>query len=325
VPGRSHALAAWFCALLAIAAGFPAAAQPWPARPLRLVVAFPPGGTNDIVARSVAQRLTERLGHPVVVENRPGANGAIGAEAAAKAPADGYTLFVAAVNHVVLPSLYPKLPYDIERDFTPVVLLATVPIVVTLHPSVPASSIAELISLAKAKPGALNYASSGNGAGTHLAGELFKMQAGVSLTHVPYKGSGPAMSDLVGGQVQLMFADLPSVSAQIKAGRLKVLAVGSPRPSRLVPDLPTVSASGLPGYEAYTWVGILAPTGTPRDIVVRLNAEATAALERQDLKDALAAQGAEAAPGSPEQFGNHLRDELAKWARVVRTAGIRAD
>jgi tripartite-type tricarboxylate transporter receptor subunit TctC len=182
-----------------------------------------------------------------------------------------------------------------------------------------------LISLAKAKPGALNYASSGNGAGTHLAGELFKMQAGVSLTHVPYKGSGPAMSDLVGGQVQLMFADLPSVSAQIKAGRLKVLAVGSPRPSRLVPDLPTVSASGLPGYEAYTWVGILAPTGTPRDIVVRLNAEATAALERQDLKDALAAQGAEAAPGSPEQFGNHLRDELAKWARVVRTAGIRAD
>jgi tripartite-type tricarboxylate transporter receptor subunit TctC len=304
---------------------FSVAGQTWPAKPLRLIVAFPPGGTNDIVARSVAQRLSERLGQTMLVENRPGANGALGADIAAKSSADGYTLFIAAVNHVVLPALYAKLPYDIDRDFVPVVLLATVPIVVVVHPAVPANSIVELIALAKAKPGTLNYASSGNGAGTHLAGELFKMQAGVSMTHVPYKGSGPAITDLIGGQVQLMFADLPSASPQIKAGKLRVLAVGSPRSSPLVPELPTVSASGLPGYEAYTWVGIMAPAGTSKEIVVRLNAEAVAALERQDLKDALAAQGAEAAPGTPEQFGAHVKSELAKWARVVKTAGIRAD
>jgi tripartite-type tricarboxylate transporter receptor subunit TctC len=277
------------------------------------------------VARSVAQKMSERLGQQMVVENRPGANGALGAEAAAKSAPDGYTLFIAAVNHVVLPSLYAKLPYDIEKDFAPVVLLATVPIVVTVNPGVPAHSIAELIALAKAKPGALNYASSGNGAGTHLAGELFKMQAGVNLTHVPYKGSGPAMTDLLGGQVQLMFADLPSANSQIKGGKLRALAVGSPQPSPLVPGLPTVAASGLPGYEAYTWVGIMAPAGTPRDIVARLNADAVAVLGRQDLKDTLAGQGAEAAPGTPEQFGSHVKSELAKWAQVVKTAGIRAD
>lgn len=311
--------------LAALAMPLSALAQSFPAKPVRLIVAFPPGGTNDIVARSVAQRLSERLGQQMVVENRPGANGALGAEVAAKSAPDGYTLFIAAVNHVVLPSLFPKLGYDIERDFTPVVLLATVPIVVTVHPSLPVKSVADLIALAKAKPGVLNYASSGNGGGTHLAGELFKMQAGVNLTHVPYKGSGPAMTDLIGGQVQLMFADLPAATGQIEAGKLRALAVGSPRPSALVPDLPTVSASGLPGYEAYTWVGIMAPAGTPREIVLRLNAEAVAALGRQDLKDALAAQGAEAAPGTPGQFGAHVKTELAKWAQVVKTAGIRAD
>jgi len=303
----------------------PAAAQNWPAKPLRLIVAFPPGGTNDIVARSVAQRMSERLGQSMVVENRPGANGALGAEAAAKSPADGYTLFIAAVNHVVLPALYAKLPYDIERDFTPVVLLATVPIVVTVNPAVPANSIAELIALAKAKPGALNYGSSGNGAGTHLAGELFKMQAGVSLTHVPYKGSGPAMTDLMGGQIQLMFADLPSASPQIKGGKIRALAIGTPQPSFLAPGLATVSASGLPGYEAYTWVGIMAPAGIPKEIVTRLNADAVAALERQELRDTLAAQGAEAAPGTPEQLGAHVKSELAKWSKVVKAAGIKAD
>ena len=302
-----------------------ALAQGYPAKPMRLIVAFPPGGTNDIVARSVAQRLSERLGQQMVVENRPGANGALGAEVAAKSAPDGYTLFIAAVNHVVLPSLYPRLPYDIERDFTPVVLLAVVPIVVTVNPSLPAKSVADLIALAKARPGALNYASSGNGAGTHLAGELFKMQAGVNLTHVPYKGSGPAMIDLIGGQVQLMFADLPSATSQIKGGKLRALAVGSPRPSPLVPELPTVAASGLPGYEAYTWVGIMAPAGTPKEIVARINTEAVAALGRADLKEALAAQGAEAAPGTPEQFGAHIKSELAKWSQVVKTAGIRAD
>jgi tripartite-type tricarboxylate transporter receptor subunit TctC len=314
-----------FLLLLGAFLALPAAGQTWPAKPLRLIVAFPPGGTNDIVARSVAQRLSERLGQSMLVENRPGANGALGADVAAKSAPDGYTLFIAAVNHVVLPALYAKLPYDIERDFAPVVLLATVPIVVVVHPGVPANSIAELIALAKAKPGTLNYASSGNGAGTHLAGELFKMQAGVSMTHVPYKGSGPAITDLIGGQVQLMFADLPSASPQIKAGKLRVLAVGSPRSSPLAPELATVSASGLPGYEAYTWVGIMAPAGTPKEIVTRLNTEAVAALERQDLKDALAAQGAEAAPGTPEQFGAHVKSELAKWAKVVKTAGIKAD
>lgn len=311
--------------LLALVAPLGAWAQAFPAKPVRLVVAFPPGGTNDIVARNVAQRLGERLGQQAVVENRPGASGMLGAEYAAKAAPDGHTLFVVAVNHTVLPALYAKVPYALEKDFTPVGLLATVPIVLTVHPSFAVHSVPELIARAKARPGALNYASSGNGGGTHLAAELFKQQAGVFITHIPYKGSGPAVTDLIGGQVELMFADLPAAISHIRAGKLRALGIGSPQPSALMPDLKPIAASGLPGYQAYTWVGLLAPTGTPREVVARLNADTAAVLARPDLKDALAAAGAEAAPGTPEQFGTHIRAELAKWAKLIQASNIKPD
>ena len=300
-------------------------AQAFPSKPVRLVVAFPPGGTNDIVARNVAQRLSERLGQQAVVENRPGASGMLGAEAAAKSPADGHTLFVAAVNHTVLPALYAKVPYDLEKDFAPVGLLATVPIVLTVHPSLPVNSVPELVARAKARPGALNYASSGNGGGTHLAAELFKLQAGVFITHIPYKGSGPAITDLMGGQVDLMFADLPAAISHIRAGKLRALGIGSPQPSALMPELKPIAASGLPGYQAYTWVGLLAPAGTPREAIARLNADTVAVLGRADLREALAAAGAEAAPGTPEQFGAHVKSELAKWAKLIKSSNIKPD
>ncbi len=249
----------------------------------------------------------------------------VGAESVAKSAADGYTLLVIAVQHSVVPALYQKIAYDIERDFAPVALMANVPIVVTVRNTLQATSIPELMALARSKPGALNYASSGNGGATHLSAELFKRQARVDMTHVPYKGSGPAITDLIGGQVDLMFVDLPSAIAQIKAGKLRALGVASLQPTPLLPCVPPVASSGLPGYEAAAWSGIVAPAATPKEIVSRLNAEVAAALGRQDLKDLLMQQGAEAAPGTPEQFGAHLKSELEKWAGVVKSAGIKPD
>jgi len=280
---------ATFCVFLsALLAPFAVTAQPaYPSKPIHIVVPFPPGGANDIVARTVAPRLGERLGQQVMVENRPGASGIVGAEFVAKSAADGYTLLMAAVQHSVAPALYPKMSYDLERDLTPVALLAAVPMVVVVRPSLPVNSIAELIAYARAKPGALNAGSSGNGGAGHLSTELFKRRAGVNLVHIPYKGSGPAVADLLGGQIDLMFVDLPAVTAQIKAGKLRALAVCSKQPSTLMPDLPTVSSNGLPGYEAAAWTGVVAPAGTSKDIVTRLNAELLAVLARQDVKDIL--------------------------------------
>ena len=303
----------------------PAWSQAFPARPVRLVVPFPPGGPVDTVARTVAQRLTEAWGQTVVVDNRPGAGGQVGADNAAKSPGDGYTVLVCSIHHTVLPALKPKLPYDIEKDFVPLSFGARFPIVLVAHPSVEAKSLTELIALAKRSPGKLNYGSSGNGGGTHLAGELFNLQAGTQILHVPYKGSAPAMGDLLGGQVQLMFADAPTALPQVRAGKVRALGVAQAQRSELFPAVPTFGEAGLPGYEAYSWAGFVAPAGTPRDVAARLSQDIARVLALPDVKARLHDAGAEAAPGSADEFGRFLSAELAKWGRVVKAGNIQAD
>ncbi len=303
----------------------PAWAQSFPTRPVRLVVPFPPGGPVDTVARTVAQRLSETWGQAVVVDNRAGAGGMVGADHAAKSPADGSTVFVCSIHHAVLPALKPKLPYDIERDFVPLSFGARFPIVLVAHPSVDARTVAELIALDKRSPGKLNYGSSGNGGGTHLAGELFNLQAGTQLAHVPYKGSAPAMSDLLGGQVQLMFADAPTALPQVRAGKVRALGVANAQRSALFPGVPTFVEAGVAGYEAYSWAGFVAPAGTPREVAARLSADIGRALALPEVKARLHEAGAEAAPTSAEAFGRFLNDEITKWTRVVRSSNIQAD
>ncbi len=317
-----HTLVSFFAAL-AVAGG--AAAQSYPSKPIRFIVPFPPGGPVDAVARIVGQRISQSTGQAVTVENRAGAGGIVGAEIAAKAPADGYTVFVCAIHHSVLPSINAKLPYDFWRDFVSVGMGATFPIVVVANPSVPVNSLKELIAYAKANPGKLSYGSSGNGGGTHLAGELFKTLAGVDILHVPYKGSAPAMTDVLGGQVQLMFADGPTAVPQVKGGKVKALAVAQSKRSALVPDVPNAGEAGLPGYDAYSWAAFVAPAGTPPEIVQRLNAEIVKALSAPDMREAMLARGAEPQPGTPEQFTAFMRGEMTKWAKVVREANIKAD
>jgi tripartite-type tricarboxylate transporter receptor subunit TctC len=301
-------------------------AQPYPTKPIRLVVPFPAGGTTDVLARAAAQKLTESLGQAVIVDNRPGAGGNIGAELVAKSPPDGYTLLMGTVGtHAINPSLYPKMPYDHVRDFVPVILVAGVPNVLVINPALPVNSVQELIAYAKANPGKLNFASSGNGTSIHLSGELFKTMAGVQITHVPYKGSAPALQDLVGGQVQLMFDNLPSALALIKGGRLKALAVTSKERAPALPDVPTMAESGLPGFEASSWFGLLAPAGTPQSAIARLNAEIAKWLASPEAKEKLLAQGANAAGGTPEDFARHIAAETAKWQRVVKESGAKVD
>jgi tripartite-type tricarboxylate transporter receptor subunit TctC len=301
-------------------------AQSYPNHAIRLVVPFPAGGTTDILARAAAQKLTETLGQSVVVDNRPGAGGNIGSELVAKAAPDGYTLLMGTVGtHAINPSLYTKMPYDHIKDFVPVVLVAGVPNVLVVNPSLPINSVADLIKLAKAKPGTINFASSGSGTSIHLSGELFKTMAGVDMTHVPYKGSAPALQDLMGGQVQIMFDNLPSSLALIKAGKLRAIAVTSLKRAPALPDVPTIAESGLPGFEASSWFGILAPAGTPAPIVAKINAEVNKWLQSPDAKEQLLAQGAEAAGGSPEQFVAHIRAETDKWAKVVKASGAKVD
>ena len=319
----------WQCwglaaALVCFATG--ALAQPYPNHPIRLVVPFPAGGTTDILARDAAPKLTEVLGQPVVVDNRPGAGGNIGADLVAKSQPDGYTLLVGTVGtHAINPSLYAKMPYDHVKDFAPVVLVAGVPNVLVVNPSLPVNSVADLIKLAKSKPGSVNFASSGNGTSIHLSGELFKTMAGVDMTHVPYKGSAPALIDLVSGQVQVMFDNLPSSLPQIKAGKLRAIAVTSLKRSPALPDVPTISESGLPGFEASSWFGLLAPAGTPPAVVTRLNAEVNKWLQSPEGREQLLAQGAQAAGGTPEQFVAHIRAETDKWAKVVKASGAKVD
>ena len=308
------------------ALAFGAAAQTYPSKPIRIVVPFPAGGTTDVLARAVAQKLTESLGQAAVVDNRPGAGGNIGAELVAKAPPDGYTLLMGTVGtHAINPSLYPKMPYDHVKDFVPVILVAGVPNVLVINPSLPVNSVQELIAYAKANPGKLNFASSGNGTSIHLSGELFKTMAGVQMAHVPYKGSAPALQDLVGGQVQLMFDNLPSSLALIKAGKLKALAVTSLTRAAALPDVPTVAESGLPGFEASSWFGLLAPAATPQPVVVTLNTDVAKWLATPEAREKLLAQGANAAGGTPADFARHIAAETAKWQKVVKESGAKID
>jgi tripartite-type tricarboxylate transporter receptor subunit TctC len=310
-----------------LATAAPALAQKtdWPTKPVRFIVPFPPGGPVDTTARGFTQKLSESWGQQAIVENRAGAGGIVGAEAAAKSAPDGYTFFVGSIHHSVLPGLNPKLPYNVEKDLVPVTFAAQFPIILVAHPSVPAKTVQELIAYAKQNPGKLAYGSAGNGGGTHLAGELFKTLAGVDLLHVPFKGSAPAMTDLLGGQVQLMFSDAPTALPHIKSGRVRALGVGSPKRSALVPDVPTIAESGVKGYDAYSWAGVFAPAGTPKEILVKVNGDIVKALSDPEVKKRLLEAGAEAAPGTPEQFGAFLKGEIAKWGKVVKDANIKAD
>lgn len=300
-------------------------AQAFPNKPVRLVVPFPPGGPVDTVARAVGQKLQELWGQPVVIDNRAGAGGQVGADHVAKSVPDGYTVFVCSIHHTVLPALKPKLPYDIERDFVPLTFGARFPIVLVLAPGVEAKNVAELIALAKRQPGKLAYASSGNGGGTHLAGELFDLQAGTRLLHVPYKGSAPAMADVLGGQVQMMFADAPTALPQVRGGKVRALGVAQAQRSELFPGVPTFAEAGVAGYDAYSWAGFVAPAGTPKDVAAKLSADIAKVLALPDVKTRLHDAGAEPAPTSAEGFGRFIHDELAKWGRVVKAGNIQAD
>ena len=316
--------------LLALAAALgcaSAVAQGYPSRPVRLIVPYPPGGPLDIMARAIGQKLTEAWSQPVVVDNRAGAGGNIGADLVAKSPADGYTLLMGAVaTHAINPSLYAKMPYDPVKDFAPVALVAQVPNILVVNPSVPARSVPDLIELARARPGYLNFGSGSTGSTGHLAGELFNTMAGVKMVHIPYKGGAPAMADLLAGQVQLMFDNLANALPHVKAGRLRALAVTTLARSPAVPELPTIAESGLPGFDLTTWFGIMVPAGTPADIVAKLNAEIVRALNAKDMRERLEKMGAEVpADNTPEHFAAFIRSEAAKYAKVVKQSGAKVE
>jgi len=296
----------------------------YPDRPIRLIVGFPPGGAADILGRIAAQRLTEGVGQQVVVDNRGGAGGLIATETAARANPDGYTLLFTSIPHVINPHLYRKVTYDAIRDFVPVVQFVVVPLMMASHPALPAKSVKELIAHAGAAPGQLNYGSGGSGSSSHLAMELFKSMAGVDLVHIPYKGVGPMITDMLGGQVRLTISSAVPLSPQVRAGKLRGLAVTSPKRSPSFPDLPAI-AETVPGYEVVNWFGILAPAGTSRVIVTRLNKDFNAGLASADLRSRLASQGADVAGGTPEEFGKVIRADFAKWAKVVRESGAKVD
>lgn len=303
-----------------------ALAQTYPAKPVRMVVPFPAGGATDIVARLVAQKMTEAFGQQVLIDNRAGAAGTIGSDAVAKAAPDGYTLLVGTSStHAIAQSLYAKLAYESIRDFTPVAGLATSTITLSAHPSVPARTVKDLIALAKAKPDALSFASSGSGGVSHLVGEMFKSQAGVQMLHVPYKGDAPALADLVGGQVSLQFGTAVSFLPYIQSGKLKTLAVTSTKRSPILPDVPTVSESGLKGFEALQWFGVFGPAGLPRDLVARLHGEIQRIVQTPELKDRLTKLASEPLVGTPEQFAAFQKSEIAEWAKVVKASGTRLD
>ncbi|MBI4190064.1 MAG: tripartite tricarboxylate transporter substrate binding protein [Betaproteobacteria bacterium] len=302
-----------------------ASAQGYPNKPIRIIVPATPGSGNDIVTRLFTPSLTDAMGQAFVVDNRAGAATNIGAEAVARAAPDGYTLLSASVATTINQTLYKKLSFDVVRDFEPIALLASVPFVLVVHPSLPVRSIRELIAFVRARPGQLNFASVGIGSFNHLTTELLKMRAGVDVFHVPYKGSPPALTDLIGGEVSMMFANTLSVLPHVKAGRLRALAITGARRSAAAPELPTVAESGLPGFESGTWFALLAPAGTPREIVTRLNAEATKAGQSPEIRERLAAQGAEPLGGTPAQAGAFIKSEIAKWGKVVVVSGARVE
>ena len=297
----------------------------YPSRAIRLIVPFPPGGGTDIVARSLGTRMGESLGQQFVIDNRGGAGGNIGAELAAKAAPDGYTLFMASATQAINVTLYRDLTYDLAKDFVPISLVATLPYTLVCNPGLSVTSVKALVQLTKDKPGQLNYSSAGSGTGTHLAMEMFKTAAGINIVHIPYKGSAPAVTDLLGGQVQLMFGNTATVLPQIKAGRLRALAVTSLKRSPLLPEVATVAESVVPGFEVTQWYGVLAPARTPPRLIARLHAEIAKATEKPELKDRLHAEGAEATSNTPQQYTAFIRAEIAKWAKAVRESGARVD
>ncbi len=318
----TNLLAALFAALLLSST---AQAQSYPTRSIRLVVTYPPGGGADVMARLISPKLGEFLGQPVVVENKPGATGQIAAEFVSKSAPDGYTLMLDASSYVVNPSLFQKLPYDPLAAFAPITQLAQFPNMVVVSPGFPVNSVKELIAMAKAKPGAISFASSGNGSAQHLAAELFRLQAGVNMVHVPYRGGAQAMTDVMAGQIPLFFANMASGLPHVKSGRLKALASTGSRRSPNMPDLPTVAESGLPGYEAYEWNAVFAPAGTPPAIVNRLHAEIARVLAVADVRDRILQLGGEIVASTPQDTDRYLRAQMAKWAKVVKDANVKVD
>ena len=318
---------AWTAAILAamLWAASGATAQPYPAKSIRVIAGFPPGSGADITARVIGARLSEALGQQVVVENRPGAGSNIAAEIAAKSTADGYTLFIGTVANTINATLYAKLPFDFARDFAPVALTTAAPNVLVVHPSVPAKSVKDLIALAKSRPGQLNYASAGTGTAPHLSGELFNAMAGVRMVHIPYKGSPPAVTDLLAGEVALMFSPSSTVLPHVKTGRLRALAVTTAARLPSLPELPTVAESGLKGYETITWFGFVAPARTPPAVITRLNAEIVKVLALPEVRNLFASQGIETLGGTPDRFASYIRDEIAKWAEAIRLSGAKAE
>jgi tripartite-type tricarboxylate transporter receptor subunit TctC len=304
----------------------PCAMDNYPSKPILMIVPFAPGASTDITARTVAEKLTEAWKQPVVVENRPGASGNIGTDLVAKAAPDGYTLIMGAIGtHATNVSLYKKMPYDTLNDFAPVAHVSNVSLVLVVHPSLKVNSVKELIAYAKANPGKLTYASGGNGASQHLAMELFKNMTGTEMLHIPYKGSAPSLSDLLGGRVQLMFADMPLVLSHIKSGTLRALSVGDLKRSPALPDIPTTDEAGLAGYQAAAWYGVFAPARTPKEIVTKLNREIAKLLTLNDVKTRFASLGAQAVGGSPEDFRRFQESEMRRWAKVIKAANITID
>jgi tripartite-type tricarboxylate transporter receptor subunit TctC len=323
---RRPALTAVACWALTALAQAAADERQFPLKPIRLIVPQGAGGQNDIQARLIAQKISDAFGQPVVVDNRPGAAGAIGLEISVKAPADGYTLLLGSISTLaVLPSMPNKPKYDVLRDFAPVTLISTSPYVLVVHPSVQAQSVKELVALAKARPGTLTYASSGTGSGLHLATELFKSKAAIDMVHVPYKGSGPATIELVAGQVLVMFNNILPAVPQIKAGRLRALAVTTAKRSAAMPELPTIAESGYPGFEASSWQGIVTIAGTPPAVMRQLHSEIVKALQSPEAKSQIGGQGSEIVANTPQEFTRFIQDELDKWSKVIKTAAVRAD
>ena len=300
-------------------------AQDYPNKPVRIVVPFAPGGGTDLSARIVAQKLTESLGANFVVDNRPGAAGIVGTEAVAKSKPDGYALLVVSSSHAMNPAMYSKLPYDTARDFVPVSLLLSGPTLVVAHPSLPAKNARELIALAKAKPGVLTFASAGHGTPPHMAGELFKSLAKIDILHIPYKGNGPAYTDLMAGQVLLMFPNIATSLPYVKTGRMRAIGVGSKQRSQIAPEVPTIHESGLPGYEMSSWFGLLAPAGTPAAVITRLQQEITKIFKMPDVREKLFAQGVEPVGSTPQEFASFLQNETTVWAKVIRSSGLKPE
>ena len=301
-------------------------AQAYPSKPVRWVIPFPPGGGTDAISRTLAQKLTEAWGQQVIADNRPGSGGTIGLAAAAKLPADGYNIVLGQLANVAIaPALYPKLPYDAVKDFTPVTLALTSPLILVVHPSVPAKTVKDLIALARAKPDAITFGSPGNGTTGHLGTEIIKTAAKVKMVHIPYKGAVPAFTGLLGGEVAVYMSSIQPALPMLKAGRVRALGVTSAARMPTLPDVPTIAETGLPGYEVTNWYGVMAPAGVPKDILAKLHADVVKVMKSPDVQQRFAAEGGDATPNTPEQFAAFIRDEIAKWAKAVKASGAKVD